>query len=78
MHESFSLRSIVLQYPYNYSDISNYTSLSSNLTLLKLIISGSPSTVSVYAILLILRFCHTIRYLSIILEHKGSFENTIK
>ncbi|CAF3864820.1 unnamed protein product [Rotaria sp. Silwood1] len=65
-----SLRSVVLLYPNDYLDISNYTSIVSNLISLKLWISGSPSTVSVYSILLILRLCHRIQYLSIIIEQK--------
>ncbi|CAF1427415.1 unnamed protein product [Rotaria sordida] len=65
-----SLRSVVLKYPYDYLDISNYTSIASNLISLKLWISGSPSTVSVYSILSILRLCHRIQYLSIIMEQK--------
>jgi len=72
MHESSSLRSIALLYRHNYLDISNYTSINSNLKSLKLLISGSRSTVSVYSILPILRLCHTIRYLTITIEEKDN------
>jgi hypothetical protein len=65
-----SLRSVVLLYPNDYLHISNYTSIALNLISLKLWISGSPSTVSIYSILLILRLCHSIRYLSIVIEQK--------
>ncbi|CAF1363796.1 unnamed protein product [Rotaria sordida] len=75
MHNSSFLRSIVLQYPYNYFDISNYSSISSNLISLELLISGSPSIVSVYSILPILRLCHTIRYLTITVEHMHPIGN---
>ncbi|CAF5065991.1 unnamed protein product [Rotaria sp. Silwood1] len=75
MHKSYFLHSIVLQYPYNYFDISNYSSISSNLIPLKLLISDSPSIVSVYSILPVLRLCCTIRYLTIIVEYTHSLEN---
>ncbi|CAF3170756.1 unnamed protein product [Rotaria sp. Silwood2] len=65
MHKS-SVHSVQLHYRYHYMDISNYTSISSNLILLKLYICGSPFTVSVYSILSTLHLCQTIRYLSII------------
>jgi len=72
MHESSSLRSIALLYRHNYLDISNYTSINSNLKSLELLISGSRSTVSVYSILSILRLCHTIRYLTITIEENDN------
>jgi hypothetical protein len=62
MHKSSSLRSIVLQYPYNYSDISAYTSIPSTLISLTIHFSGSSLTVSFNKILSIFRLCHTIRY----------------
>ncbi|CAF1192751.1 unnamed protein product [Rotaria sp. Silwood1] len=75
MHKSSSLRSIVLKYRYDYLDISNYTSIPSNLLSLSLYISGSRSTVSVYSILPILRFCHKLRYLQISIEQTHLIEN---
>ncbi|CAF4694956.1 unnamed protein product, partial [Rotaria sp. Silwood2] len=75
MHKSSSLRSIVLQYRYDYLDLSNYTSIPSNLISLSLNISGSPSTVSVYSVLPILRFCHKLRYLQISLGHTYLIES---
>ncbi|CAF4031151.1 unnamed protein product, partial [Rotaria sordida] len=75
MHKSSSLRSVVLQYAYDYLDISNYTSLPSNLISLYLYINGSPSTVSVYSILPILRLCHRVRYIRIIIKHNNLAEN---
>ncbi|CAF1442794.1 unnamed protein product [Rotaria magnacalcarata] len=50
-----SARSIQLSYRYDYMDISNYTLIPSNLISLKLSISDSSSTVSVYSVLSILR-----------------------
>jgi len=73
-----SLRSIVLQYPYDYSDIFNYTSVSSHLTSLELLISCLPTTKLLYSILPILRFCHTVRCLRLTLVHKTSLENVLK
>ncbi|CAF3784078.1 unnamed protein product [Rotaria sp. Silwood1] len=75
MHKSSFLRSIIFQFPYNYLNISNYNSISSNILSLLLWISGSPSTLSVYSILPILRLCYTIRYLTIAIEHEDSLEN---
>jgi anti-anti-sigma regulatory factor len=75
MHKSSSLRSLALQYRYNYLDISNYTSLPSNLTSIKLIIGGLFSTVSIYSIILVLRLCHTIRHLSILIGHTDLHTN---
>jgi hypothetical protein len=74
-HKSSSLRLVRLQYPYHYLDISNYTSIGSNLTSLSLRITGSPSTVSVHSVLRIFRLCHRIQYLYIILDHDKDFEN---
>jgi anti-anti-sigma regulatory factor len=74
-HKSSTLRSVRLQYPYHYLDISNYTSIGSNLTSLSLRITGSPSTVSVHSVLQILRLCHRVQYLYIILEDDEAFEN---
>ncbi|CAF4882808.1 unnamed protein product [Rotaria socialis] len=72
MHRSSSLRSILLQFPYDYSHLSNYTPITSNLTSLNLLISGSPRKVSVYSILPILRFCSTVRDLCIKVEHNDA------
>ncbi|CAF2103234.1 unnamed protein product [Rotaria magnacalcarata] len=46
-NKSSSLRSLKLQYPNHYLNISNYTFINSNLILHALRISGSSSTVSV-------------------------------
>lgn len=70
MHKSPSLRTMVLHYPYDYSDILSYTSITLNLKSLKLIISGLSSIVSVQSILSILRFCSTVRHLTIRLTQK--------
>jgi len=79
MHKSSSLHSLGLQYPYDYLDISNYTSIPSNLTSLKLTIAGLPSTISIYSILPILRLCHTVRHLKIFIKHTEFHNNnTIK
>jgi hypothetical protein len=75
MHKSSSLRSVELEYRYNYLDISNYTPISSNLRSFNLRIFGSRSIVSVYSILSILRLCHTVRYLRITIEHDDLVEN---
>jgi anti-anti-sigma regulatory factor len=69
MHKSSSLRSIHLRLPYDYLGISNYSSISSNITSLYLQIFASTSTISVYSVLPILRLCHSIRHLGILLIH---------
>ncbi|CAF3924062.1 unnamed protein product [Rotaria magnacalcarata] len=66
---------IELRYGYDYMDISNNTSIPSNLISLKLFICGSSSTISVYSSLSIIRFCQTIRYLSITVGQKDEIEN---
>ena len=68
MHKSSSLRSIVLRYPYDYSNISNNISIASNIISLYLHISGSSSSVSVHSIISILRLCHRVRYMGILVE----------
>ncbi|CAF1264568.1 unnamed protein product [Adineta steineri] len=75
MHKSSSLRSIVLQYPYDYSNIFNNISLSSNVTSLYLYINGSASIVSINSILAILRFCHTVRYIALTVEDNTPVNN---
>ncbi|CAF2797166.1 unnamed protein product [Rotaria sp. Silwood2] len=75
MHKSSSLRSVMLHYNYDYLDISTYTSIASNLISLDLLISGSLNTVSVYSILPILRVCHRIRYLRVIINDQIVSEN---
>ena len=75
MSKSSSLRSITLQYRYDYLDIFNYSSISSNIISLRLCVSGTPSTVSVSSILSIFRICHTIRYLRITLEYQYPLDN---
>ncbi|CAF2104816.1 unnamed protein product [Rotaria magnacalcarata] len=76
-NKSSSLRSLKLQYPNHYLNISNYTFINSNLTSLRLRISGSSSTVSIHTILQIFRLCYRIRYLGIALQHEKRFENNI-
>ncbi|CAF2896693.1 unnamed protein product [Rotaria sp. Silwood2] len=51
MHKSSSFRSLVLQHCYDYLDISNYTSISSNLTSLHSRIFTTLSTATLYLIL---------------------------
>jgi hypothetical protein len=75
MSKSSSLRSITLQYPHDYLDILNYSSIPSNVISLHLWISGTPSTVSVSSILSIFRICRKIRYLRIILEYQYPLDN---
>jgi hypothetical protein len=74
MHKP-SARSIKLHYCYDYMDISNYTSIPSKITSLKLIICGSSSSASIYSILSILRLSQAIRYLGIIVGQKNQIEN---
>ncbi|CAF4764962.1 unnamed protein product [Rotaria sp. Silwood1] len=69
MNKSSSLRSVKLHYDYYDLNISTYTSITSNLISLELLISGSSNKVSVYSILPILRICHRIRYLHAIIKH---------
>ncbi|CAF2806370.1 unnamed protein product [Rotaria sp. Silwood2] len=75
MNKSPSLRSVKLIYNYDYSNISTYTSISSNIKSLELLISDSPNKISVYSILPILRVCHRIRYLHAIIKHEISSQN---
>ncbi|CAF1446308.1 unnamed protein product [Rotaria sp. Silwood1] len=75
MHKSSSLRSIVLLYTYDYSNISNNISLSSNVTLLYLCINDSPSSTSIHSILAILRLCHRVRYIGIIVKENSLVDN---
>ncbi|CAF5219045.1 unnamed protein product [Rotaria magnacalcarata] len=74
-HKSSSLRSVKLQYPYHYLNISNYTSIASNLTSLTLRIAGSYSAVSIDSVLRVFCLCHKIRYLCIILYNDKRFKN---
>ncbi|CAF4289703.1 unnamed protein product, partial [Rotaria magnacalcarata] len=66
MHQSSSLRLIVLQYTYDYS----------NVTSLHLYIDGSPSIVSVLSVIAILRLCHRVRYLHIMLKDNSPVDDT--
>jgi hypothetical protein len=75
MHKSSSLRSVQLQYPYDYLDLANYTSKASTLTSVCLFIFDSLSTVSVYSIFLIFRHCRKIRHLNIKLQRTDLSEN---
>ncbi|CAF2765967.1 unnamed protein product [Rotaria sp. Silwood2] len=70
MNTLSSLRSVMLRYNYNYSNISTYTLNASNLMSLDLLISGKVNTVSIYSILPILRVCHKIRYLHAIINEE--------
>jgi hypothetical protein len=76
MHKSTFLRSIALQFPYHYLDIFNYTSIPSNLLSLKLNISILSSMISVYSILFILRLCHRIRHLVILIQYSDLLDNS--
>ncbi|CAF4243176.1 unnamed protein product, partial [Adineta steineri] len=75
MNKSSSLRSVKLNYDYDYLSVLTYTSITSNLVSLDLLISGSPDTVSVYSILPILRICHRLRYLHTTIKHDILSEN---
>jgi len=75
MHKSSSLRSMILKHSYDYGDISNYTSISSNLTSLNICIHGTGSTILIHSVLLIFRLCHGIRHLTLIIQPKSSVEN---
>lgn len=66
MHKSPSLRSIGLDLPYDYLNISKQISLPSNLKSLYLHISNSTSQVFADSIIPIFRFCHSIEYLTIV------------
>ncbi|CAF4243328.1 unnamed protein product, partial [Adineta steineri] len=68
MHKSSFIRSVILQYPYNFLNISKSMSVSSHLISLKLYISISPPTACIYTILSVLRLCHNIRYLCLLLQ----------
>ncbi|CAF1275130.1 unnamed protein product [Adineta steineri] len=75
MHQPSSLRTIVLQYPYNYSNILNTISLSSNITSLYLYINGSSLFASVNSVLVILRRCYSVRYLGLIMKDNTPANN---
>jgi hypothetical protein len=75
MHKSSSLRSIVLHYAYDYSNILNNISLPSNVTSLYLFINGPTSTVSAHSILKILRLCHRVRDIRIRVTDNSPFDN---
>jgi hypothetical protein len=75
MNQSSSLRSITFNFNYDYMNISNYSSMSSNLISLTLCIGGLSSTVSIYSIFSILRHCHTIRYLTISIAYINMYED---
>ncbi|CAF5010695.1 unnamed protein product, partial [Rotaria magnacalcarata] len=66
MHQSSSLRSIVLQYTYDYSNVAS----------LHLYLDGSPSIVSVLSVIAILRLYHRVRYLHIILKDNSPVDDT--
>ncbi len=73
MHKSSFFRSMTLQHCYNYSDISNYTSISSNLTTLHLRIHDV--SVSFYSVVFIFRVCGEIRHFGLTIDRKYSVEN---
>jgi hypothetical protein len=75
MHKSCFLRSVVLQYTYNYSDISNYTSIPSNLTSLYFYINGSTSTAFIHSILPIIRLCCRVRHIRMIIKDDNPVNN---
>jgi hypothetical protein len=68
-HKSSFLRSIALQYLNDYSNIFNYTLIPSNLISFELSISSSSLELSVYSILPMLRFCHRLRHLIILVKY---------
>jgi hypothetical protein len=68
MHKSPSLRSIGLDLPYDYLNISKYISIPSSIKSLYLHISSSTSEVFVDSIISIFRFCHSIEHLAIMLS----------
>ncbi|CAF1021080.1 unnamed protein product [Rotaria sordida] len=74
-HKSSFLRSVDLQYPYHYLDLSNYRCIPSNLTSLNIRIAGSPSNVSVHSVIRVFRLCHQIKYLCIVLYNEKRFKN---
>ncbi|CAF1368986.1 unnamed protein product [Rotaria magnacalcarata] len=76
MHQSSSLRSIALRYGYDYSNISNYISLPPNVTSLHLYIAGSRAIVSVRSVIAVLRLCHRVRSLHIILKDNSPVDDT--
>jgi hypothetical protein len=73
MHKSSSLRSVILQYCYDYFDISNYTSISSNIQSLNFRIHGTHA--SIHSLLFIFRVCHGIRHLGLTVEREHSIQN---
>ncbi|CAF0995708.1 unnamed protein product [Adineta steineri] len=77
MHKSSFIRSVILQYPYNFFNISKSMSISSHLISLKLYISISPPTACNYTILSVLHLCHNIRYLCLLLQQSEE-NNTSK
>jgi hypothetical protein len=76
-NQSSSLRSVTFSYLHDYLDISNYSSIASNLISLNLCIGGSSSTFSIYSIFPILRLCHSVRYLTIIITYINEYEDNI-
>ena len=68
MHKSPSLRSVGLDLPYNYLNLSKYTLISSNLKSIYLNISSPTSKVFVDSITSIFRLCHSIENLTIMLS----------
>ncbi|CAF3327992.1 unnamed protein product [Rotaria sp. Silwood2] len=75
LHKSPVLRSISLQFSYDNMHILNLTSIPSNLMSLKLCMSNTLPILPVYSIISILRLCHSVRYLGIIVIHQVLSEN---
>jgi hypothetical protein len=75
MHKSCFLRSVSLQYAYNYSDISNFSSIPSNLTSLYFYINGSTLTTFIHSILPMLRLCCRVRHMRMIIKDDNPVNN---
>ncbi|CAF1236523.1 unnamed protein product [Rotaria sordida] len=75
LHKSPVLRSISLQFNYDNMHLLNLTSMPSNLVSLKLCISSSSSILPVYSIISMLRLCHSVRYLGIMVTYQAVNEN---
>ncbi|CAF2136995.1 unnamed protein product [Rotaria magnacalcarata] len=76
MHQSSSLRLIALRYGCDYFNISDYISLPPNVTSLHLYIAGLSAIVSVRSVIALIRLCHRVRSLHIILKDTSSIDDT--
>ncbi|CAF4586177.1 unnamed protein product, partial [Rotaria sp. Silwood2] len=73
-HESINESDKCELYTYDYSNILNNISLTSNVTLLYLCIDDSPSNISIHSILSILCLCQRVRYISILVKENNLVE----